>query len=196
MLREEAEREAERRNLEDPERGRYEFYAFDESAGMPEDAWDVARRLRQGPPPATEWPGVGPQTPAAGAPEPPASAPEPPPKREEPPAERDDEHLWLGGPTVAETDPFAGPDPFVEPLPQEEPGEWVEEEPRERRSRGTTFVKVFGAIVIVVAMLWMALIVYLAVALKPDSTASLGVFIGGVVCGLVAILLGVTIRRS
>ena len=68
MLRDEAEREAERRNHEEPDRARYEFYAFDESAGMAEDAWDVAARLREGPPPTAEWPGLGPQTPAGGAP--------------------------------------------------------------------------------------------------------------------------------
>ncbi len=73
MLRDEAEREAERRNHEEPDRARYEFYAFDESAGMAEDAWDVAARLREGPPPTAEWPGLGPQTPAGGAP-PPAAA--------------------------------------------------------------------------------------------------------------------------
>ena len=219
MLREEAEREAERRNLEDPERVRYEFYAFDESAGMAQDAWDIGRRLRRGRPPSAERTALRPQTPAAGAPPPepapkPKEPPEPEPEEPEEPPEPEPEEpdepahragqspgepIVVGGPTLAETDPFSGPDPFAEPLPYEEPGppEWAEEEPeRERRSRGTVFVQVFGAIVIVVAMLWMALIVYLAVVLKPNSTTSLGVFVGGVVLGLLAILIGVTIRRS
>src|SRR6185436_9768053 len=122
MLREEAEREAERRNQEDADRARYEYYAFDVSAGMADDAWDVSARLRQGPASTSDWPGLGPQTPAAGAPEAeeaplPERREEPWERREEPPRE---EPLILGGPTIAEIDPFSGPD-FAEPPPAEEP---------------------------------------------------------------------------
>jgi hypothetical protein len=190
MLRDEAEREAERRNHDDPDRARYEFYAFDESAGLAQDAWDVARRLREEPPQTAEWPGVGPQTPAGGAPPPdPRVSPEP---VEEP--------LVLEGPTIAETDPFAGPDPFVEPLPHEAtlpyekpppPGE-----PAEDGGRSGLFVRTLGAVVIVVGMLWMAMIVVLAVVLKPNEATTFIALLVASAIGLVAILLGAAIRRS
>jgi hypothetical protein len=187
MLRDEAEREAERRNHDDPGRARYEFYAFDESAGLAQDAWDVATRLREEPPPTAEWPGPGPQTPAGGAPPPePRVSPEP---VEEP--------LVLEGPTIAETDPFAGPDTFVEPPPHEatlayeEPGE-----PGEDGGRSGLFVRTLGAVVIVVGMLWMAMIVVLAVVLKPNEATTFIALLVASAIGLVAILLGAAIRRS
>ena len=187
MLRDEAEREAERRNHDDPDRARYEFYAFDESAGLALDAWDVATRLREQPPQTAEWPGVGPQTPAGGAPAPePRVSPEP---VEEP--------LVPEGPTIAETDPFAGPDPFVEPLPHEatlpyqEPGE-----PAEDGGRSGLFVQILGAVVIVVGMLWMAMIVVLAVVLKPNEPTTFVALLFASALGLLAILLGAVIRRS
>jgi hypothetical protein len=186
MLREEAEREAERRNHEEPDRARYEFYAFDESAGMAEDAWDVAARLREGPPPTSEWPGLGPQTPAGGA---------PPPAPRRPPEPRE-ESLVLQGPTIAETDPFAGPDPFVEPLPYEEPLPHEEPKPEEDGGRAGLFMRVLGAVVIVVGMLWMALIVVLAVVLKPNETTTFIALLFASALGLLAILLGAVIRRS
>ena len=190
MVRDEAEREAERRNHDEPDRARYEFYAFDESAGMAEDAWDVAARLREGPPPTTEWPGVGPQTPAGGAPPP---APRRPPQ----PAE---EPLVLEGPTIAETDPFAGPDPFVEPLPYREPlpheAPHPHGEPGEDGGGAGLFVQILGAVVIVVGMLWMAMIVVLAVVLKPNEVTTFVALLFASAVGLLAILLGAVIRRS
>ena len=190
MLRDEAEREAERRNHEEPDRARYEFYAFDESAGMAEDAWDVAARLREGPPPTAEWPGLGPQTPAGGA---------PPPARRRPP-EPVEEPLVLEGSTPAETGPVAGPDPFVEPLPYEAPLPHEEPpphgEPEEDGRRPGLFVRILGAVVIVVGMLWMALIVVLAVVLKPNETTTFIALLFASALGLLAILLGAVIRRS
>src|SRR4051794_1094258 len=52
MRRSDADREADRRNREDPDAARYEFYAYDESAGMAEEAWEVGGRLRRAPSPA------------------------------------------------------------------------------------------------------------------------------------------------
>jgi hypothetical protein len=191
MLREEAEREAERRNHEDPDRGRYEFYAFDESAGMAQDAWDIARRLREGPPPTSEWPGLGPQTPAGGAPE--SESQPPPPAPADPP-------LALEGPTLAEIDPFAGPDPFGEPVPYDEsihPSEPLsDEEPGEDDGRPGLFVRGVAVAVVVAGLAWMALVIVLATVLKPNSATSVGAFVGLALLGLVAILLGVAIRRS
>ena len=126
MLREEAEREAERRNHEEPDRARYEFYAFDESAAWPRTRGTSPRACAR-PASTTEWPGLGPQTPAGGAP-PPA-----PPRRAEPV----EEPLVLEGPNIAETDPFAGPDPFVEPLPYQEPLPHEETLPTGSRARTT-----------------------------------------------------------
>lgn len=180
MLREEAEREAARRNLEDPDRARYEFYAFDESAGFAADAWDVATRLREGPPPTAQWPAAGPQTPAGGAAEP-ASEEEP---------------VFLEGPTVAEVDPFAGPDPFVEPhsydvpLPHEEP----KRDKRDGRPGG--FVRGVGGAVILAGVLWTTMVVVLATMLKPNDLTSYGVFAVAAVAGLLATGLGVAILRS
>jgi hypothetical protein len=190
MLRDEAEREADRRNREDAGRARYEFYAFDESAGLAEDAWDVAARLREEPPSTAEWPGLGPQTPAGGAP-----PPEPPA-----PAEPSEEPLFLEGPTIAETDPFAGPDyPLADPLPYQEPLPHEESrlaEPRREGGRGRLFMQILGAVVIVVGMLWMALIVVLAAVVKPnEATTFVGLLVAAAL-GLLAILLGAAIRRS
>jgi len=47
MQREEAELEAARRNASDERRSRLEFYAFDPSAGLAGDAWEVTMRLRR-----------------------------------------------------------------------------------------------------------------------------------------------------
>jgi hypothetical protein len=47
MEREEAELEAARRNASDERRSRLEFYAFDPSAGLANDAWEVTMRLRR-----------------------------------------------------------------------------------------------------------------------------------------------------
>jgi hypothetical protein len=194
MLREEADREAERRNHEDPDRGRYEFYAFDESAGMAQDAWDIARRLRDGPPPTSEWPGLGPQTPAGGAPESESQGPPEPraPQPAEPP-------LPLEGPTIAEIDPFAGPDPFVEPALYDEPLHPAEPLPYDEAvddGRPGLFVRGVAVAVVVAGLAWMALVIVLATVLKPNSTTSVGAFVALAFLGILAILLGVAIRRS
>jgi hypothetical protein len=49
MRREEAEREAAWHNAHDERRKSLEFYAFDASVGLAEDAWDVTMRLRPAP---------------------------------------------------------------------------------------------------------------------------------------------------
>jgi hypothetical protein len=93
MLRDEAEREADRRNREDERRKRLEFYAFDETAGVDDDGWTVAVRLRRTPPPDEATADPGPATAAAAAAavsesRPPEPEPEPEPDPEpEPPAD-------------------------------------------------------------------------------------------------------------
>jgi hypothetical protein len=170
MLLEEAEREAERRNLEDPDRARYEFYVFDESAGLAADAWQVSARLREGPPPTAEWPATGPQTPAGGAPAREAPRSRPPPSPEPAPVES----------------------AYPEPLP-------YEEEPLDQgrgHRRAGLVIRSFGAIVMLVGVLWMAMVVVLAGILKPGSLASVGLFVIAGVLGFFAVALGLAIRRS
>jgi hypothetical protein len=172
MLRDEAEREAARRNLEDSGRARYEFYAFDESAGLAADAWDVSRRLREGPPPTAEWPGPGPQTPAAGAPAPPPESVVsiPPPS----------------APTLAPVPEDEAV--FPEPLPYED----FEEDD----GRPGVFVRGFGLLVMLVGVLWIAMVVALALVLKANNFTSYAVFGAAGVLGLLAVGLGIAIYRS
>jgi hypothetical protein len=199
MEREEAQHEAERRNREDPQRERFEFYAFDQSAGLAPDAWEVAARLHQGPAAPATAAATAALEEAAPAPvlhEEPAAAPDAPPVFHEEP------HV------VEEPEPF-----HPEPLPHEgDLRPWEEPPPgrvatwragrRERRERDKEegragpFVRAIGAAVMVTGLVWMAMVVALAVFLKPDDALSLGVYLGGAVLGLLAIGLGVAIRRS
>jgi hypothetical protein len=170
MLREEAEREAERRNREDADRERFEFYPFDESAGIAPDAWDVAARLRQGP--RTDRPATA----AALA----HAHEDAPPYLPEPAVY---EEVVYEEPVVYADEPvYAEP----EPLPAQEAQD----------DRPGFFVRTVGAVVIVSGLLWMAMVVALAVFLKPDDATTFAVYIGAAVLGLLAIGLGVAIRRS
>lgn len=200
MLRDEAEREAERRNQEDPDRARYEYYAFDVSAGMADDAWDVSARLRQTAASTSDWPSPGPQTAAAGAPE---TEEAPLPERREQPWERPEpepheEPLVLGGPTIAEIDPFSGPD-FSEPPP---PGEVLPLEAEEdhfaddRRDKGGWFVRSIGILVLLVGIAWIGLVIFLTSVLNPNSSTSVIAFVALGLVGLVAVILGTAILRS
>jgi hypothetical protein len=163
MRREEAEREAAARNRDDPAAARVEFYAFDESAGLAEEAWAVSTRLRPG----------GSTAPAtyAGtrAPAPPPSPPVPVPA----PAEE----TW--------------PEPLA---PAAFDG--LEDEPEPEPRRSGRFMRWLGAAVIVMGMLWMAMLIALAVILKPNDATGVGFYLGAAALGLLAILLGVAIRRS
>ena len=161
MRREQAEREAALRNREDPGAARVEYYAFDESAGLSDEAWTVATRLRPG----------GSTAPATYA------ATRAPARRLAPP------------PPVAVEDSWAPP--------EAPPPEWDElDELEPERPRSPRFMRWLGATVIVVGMLWMAMLVVLAVLLKPNDAAGVGFYLGAAVLGLLAILLGVAIRRS
>jgi hypothetical protein len=173
MLREEAEREASRRNREDPDRERFEFYPFDESAGMAPDAWDVAARLRQAPRVET------PATPAAAA-------------RRRAPAHPGTEVAYAEPPPAQQVEAW--------PEAAHEEQEWADEEAWEDEEEDPNapglIVRSLAAIVMVVGVLWMAMVVALAFVLKPNSVSTLGVYVGAAVLGLVAVGLGVAIRRS
>jgi len=248
MLREEAEREADRRNREDPDRERFEFYAFDESAGLSAEAWDVAARLRQGPRtdrPATAAALLHPDPPPAEATAyeetapagPPHEAPhhEAPhheaPHHEAPPYEAPHHEVPHDEAPHHEAPSHEAPHheaphheaphqaaafeeaAYEEALRPETPYEEVSyaehveavraPEPAPARGerkadedRPGVFVRTVGAVVIVVGLLWMALVVALAVLLEPDDATTFAVYLGGAVLGLLAIALGVAIRRS
>lgn len=81
MRHEEAEQEATWRNAHDERRNRLEFYAFDASAGLADDAWEVTMRLRREPAPAA--PAVeAPREAGAPPPDPWEEAPQAPAARE------------------------------------------------------------------------------------------------------------------
>jgi hypothetical protein len=207
MLRQEAEREAAQRNLEDPDRERFEFYAFDQSAGLAEDAWEVATRLRRAP-----------------VPEPPPPPAEPPPPETAAATARVQPALdYVEPPPAAEAQPYPVAEPVDEPPPAQpapaEPapqrarrprpplprlprrarpaaGPGLEDELTTGPERAGRFVRTVGAVVMVAGMLWMAMVVALAALLSPDDAQELALYIGFGVLGLLAILLGVAIRRS
>jgi hypothetical protein len=183
MRRAEAEREADRRNREDPGSARFEFYAYDESAGLADEAWEVGARLRRDPStaPATYAAAAG----IARAPEPYS---EPPPQ------------AW-----PMEAPPPPAPSPPRAPrggrAAADSVGRWVQRR-REGRAapeaepRPGLFVRSVAGVVIVIGMLWMGVVVALAVLLKPDDLTGVGLYLGAAVLGLMAIALGAAIRRS
>ena len=177
MQREEAEAEAERRNRDDPKAARFEFYALDESAGLADDAWDVGIRLRPGG-------STAPATYAAAR------------RRPEPPVES-----WLANEAVP---PAPAGRPRSVALQPCLLGRWLRRrrearesvEPGDEPVRGGLLVRGLGAAVVVMGMLWMGVVVALAVLLRPDDVTGVALYLGAAVLGLLAILLGVAIRRS
>ena len=194
MQREEAETEAERRNRDDPKAARFEFYALDESAGLADDAWDVGIRLRPG----------GSSAPATYAAA--RRRPDPPPPYEsavavpelysEPPVES-----WLADEAVP---PARAGRPRSVALQPSLLGRWLRRrrdaresaEPGDEPVRGGLLIRGLGAAVVVIGMLWMGVVVALAVLLRPDDVTGVALYLGAAVLGLLAILLGVAIRRS
>jgi hypothetical protein len=174
MRRDEAELEASRRNRDDPEAARFEFYAFDQSAGMSDDAWDVATRLRPGGAAAPgTYAGARRARPRATAVDEPVAAPPPPRARRRAP-----DLSAIGRWLVRRRAARAGEDEEADP------------------ERAGVFVRSLGAAVIVMGMVWMGMLIALAAILKPNDAKSVGFYLGAAVLGLLAILLGVAIRRS
>ncbi|MDX6697937.1 MAG: hypothetical protein QOE65_1334 [Solirubrobacteraceae bacterium] len=186
MLHEEAQAEADRRNNEDPDRERFEFYPFDESAGMAADAWDVAARLRQGP--STQRPAT-----AAGAAHPREAVSRPPPQPAAPDAAPPE---TVAHETIAPAYeepvayPEAEPEPYVHPEPLEAPDAW------EHDDRPGFFVRLVGLVVVFVGVTWLAIVVALALILSPDNATSFAIYLGAAALGFLAMALGVVIRRS
>lgn len=195
MLHEEAQAEADRRNLEDPDRERFEFYPFDESAGMAADAWDVAARLRQGPTterPATAAGAARPREPAVAEE---AAVPETEAWTIEPVYEAPPPDDRTGDPPLA---PAYEPEPgYAEPEPEPEPPEPYEPDADEELDdRPGFFVRLVGALVIVVGLAWLGIVVTLALILSPDDATSFAIYLGAASLGVLAMALGVVIRRS
>jgi hypothetical protein len=185
MLHEEAQAEADRRNLEDPDRERFEFYPFDESAGMSADAWDVAARLRQGP--TTERPAT-----AAALAQPRAAAPE---------AELPAETVLHEAPETFSETPAEPAGVAYEPEPvYADPAEELEPyqplEPDALDDRPGFFVRLVGLFVILVGLAWLGIVVALALILSPDDATSFAIYLGAASLGVLAMALGVVIRRS
>jgi hypothetical protein len=204
MRREEAEIEATRRNRTEPDTDRFEYYAFDESAGLADDAWTVGARLRAGAvtAPATFAGGARREVELEEMPaEPPPEwfeeeAPPPPSRRKGATASRGRR------PGRARVDRReARPSPWRTIASQPSLiGRW-----RQRRrgaaepvddERPGLLVRGVGAAVVVVGMLWMFTVVVLAALLKPNGVSGVALYLGAAVLGLLAILLGVAIRRS
>ena len=173
MLREEAEREAHRRNHEDPGRERFEFYAFDESAGMANHAWDVAARLRQGP--RADRPATAAAAAAAGT----------------------------GAPASWHPDAALLAEPAHEPvaagagLDHDAGISYGPPEPAAvAAGRAGILVRILGAVVVVVGIAWIAMVVVLAVILAPGDAVTVAIYVAAAALGLFAMALGVAIRRS
>ena len=212
MRQHEAEREAEDRNRHDSRRDKFVFYALDQSAGIAEDAWEVATRLRR--PDEFQWqlpdpvdvraagdsdgpPQVHLEEPAA----PPAVEAQPTvaaePVFEEPPAAPAVEPLQ---PTVAAEPVFhepAAPPPLEpEPTVAAEP---VFDEPTSppptRRRRGSLLLRLWGVFVLLVGVAFTGATIAIAVSFRDYLQIHPLIFAGFVAAGVFAVWVGVEIAR-
>jgi hypothetical protein len=177
MRREEAEAEAAWRNKQDERRGRLEFYAFDPSAGLANDAWEVSMRLRSepadvaAPPPESVSPDLSPEDERVpGSAEPTADYPPSEPAEAYPPAPR---RRGLRRRRRAEEELAA--------------------EPRTPLGR---VVRVVGVAVIAVALLWVGATTALLVMVGGTSPSGLALYGAALLAGFIAMALGFAIRRS
>ena len=192
MRREEAEREAAWCNEHDERRRRLEFYAFDPSAGLAADAWEVSMRLRGEP----GWDAEAPahlDAAIADAQElvEPAGAYFPPEPVEAAPLP--------ARPRRSERRRALGRELRRRPRRRrraEEVGTEVDEVAVEPRSPLGRMVRVVGAAVIGVALLWVGTTTALVLLVGATSPTGLALYGLAVLVGLVAIGLGVVIRRS
>jgi hypothetical protein len=177
MRQQEAEEKAERQNASDERREQLVFYALDQSAGLAEDAWEVATRLRR--PEEFQW-----ELPAAAAPD---VTPEPA------------EDL---APVAA---PARAPAVDVEREPQpdfpaEQPAEPADElapapAPRPRRGRKGRMLRAWGYFVMLVGTLFIAGTLTVWLGFRSYLQIGAGVIVGLVVAGVFAIWVGAQIAR-
>jgi hypothetical protein len=165
MRRQEAEEEAERRNASDERRGRLVFYALDESAGLADDAWEVATRLRR--PEEFQW-----ELPAAVAP-PTTAVP-----AEEP------------APTQA-----PAPDMGVEQEFEPEPPPPPEPAPRPRARRRGLLLRAWGWFVMLIGVLFIAATLTIWLGFRSYLQIGPIVIVGLVAAGVFAIWVGSQIAK-
>jgi hypothetical protein len=195
MKRDEADQEAQWLNANDDRAPRLEFYALDQSAGMSDDAWEVASRLRTGPAPSIaerESPWSPPPRRAAF---PPPATPQPAPRDEPDPAPAPEPAVEQALADEPHPEPYA-----EEPYPDEPYAE--EPHPAEHghdpidAHRPGLLVRLVAGAVMLVAVVWVIAIIGLAVILDSWGPTSLLIYFGAAVLGLGALSLGVAIRRS
>jgi hypothetical protein len=174
MRQQEAEEEAERRNATDERRERLVFYAFDESAGLAEDAWDVATRLRR--PEEFSWELPAPAEPAVTAVPPgdpvPVAAPAPAAEVE---VERGFEHE----PGFPQAEPADAPAPAAQP----------------RARRRGRLLRAWGYFVMLVGVLFIAGTLTVWLGFRSYLQIGAGVIIGLVAAGVFAIWVGAQIAK-
>ena len=195
MREHEAQEAAARRNREDPRRDRFVFYAFDESAGMAFDAWDVAMRLRRDDeaPRRRERPrrrsALAPATPAASAaavvePEPVVAASEPQPAWDA----LETTQVYDGALDDVALEPIA---PVAVPAAEEAATLGL----RGRRRRRFGLVRLWGIFVVLVGLAFIAAVLFVAIQFRDYTHLSTTVWGVGVAAGLVAVWVGFALAR-
>ncbi|MDX6666881.1 MAG: hypothetical protein QOK04_261 [Solirubrobacteraceae bacterium] len=182
MRQQEAEEEAERRNATDERRERLVFYAFDESAGLAEDAWEVSTRLRR--PEEFVWELPAPADPKVTAVPPddpvPVAAPAPAAEVE---VERGFEPE-PGFPQAEQTEP---PEPADAPAPARAA--------RPRARRKDRLLRAWGYFVMLVGTLFIAGTLTVWLGFRSYLQIGAGVIVGLVAAGVFAIWVGAQIAR-
>jgi hypothetical protein len=170
MRQQEAEEEAERRNATDERRERLVFYALDESAGLADDAWDVATRLRR--PEEFHWELPAPAEPAVAAVPPDDSAPVAAPAH------------------VPEVDIEDG---FDEPEPADTPAPAPAASPRARREG--RLLRAWGYFVMLVGVIFIAGTLTVWLGFRSYLQIGAPVIVGLVAAGVFAIWVGAQIAK-
>ena len=201
MRREEAERQAAWRNETDERRSRFEFYAFDPSAGLAEEAWEVSMRLRREP--LDQGAAVVAALESAGAE---GWPDEVDPVAEEPPgrapglrADEQDETSLVWRRLARRERRRARPRRPRDAAGRrrdEELGVQADELAVEPRSRLGRAVRLVGGAVIGAALLWVGMTTALVLLVGARSLTGLGIYAGAVLVGVAAVGLGIAIRRS
>ena len=179
MRQQEAEEEAEQRNASDERRERLVFYAFDESAGLAEDAWSVATRLRR--PEEFQWDLSEPVAPAATAGPPDDAAPVP---SRAPAPEVGVDHGFEHEPAIPEPEP-----PERDDAPAQAPA------PPPRARREGRLLRAWGYFVMLVGVLFIAATLTVWLGFRSYLQIGAGVIVGLVAAGVFAIWVGGQIAR-
>ena len=198
MREHEAQEAAARRNREDPRRDRFVFYAFDESAGMAFDAWDVAMRLRREDeaPRERERPrrrsALAPATPAASAAavveSEPLVAPEPEPAWDV----LQSTQVYDGARDEMVLEPIP---PVPVPVPVSAAAGTEAEAVPVRGRRRFGLVRLWGIFVVLVGLAFIAAVLFVAIQFRDYTHLSTTTWGVGVAAGLVAVWGGFMLPR-